>query len=731
MAQVEYAGEQPAVDEHGLNTFCLVDTKSDQNPANLNRSDEPVAQKPDANAERRAGEAKDETAQKPAEVQRGDTPLRAELPAIEIGKDGRLQSIAQHDGGSLAFNYDESGKVKSQSVKDKEGKILLTQAVSGAYTAVTYDQEGTIQSKVEFDGEGRAAKITAGNGDSVSFKYALDGSVKEKAFNRSDGQPDRVVYTNGDVNTFNYDRDGKPLGTTTADSTGRVLETKDTSGNTTTMVYGNDGMQAGSVTVSDAGKLVRMQDRNGNTTKYSYNPDGSIASRVVTDAKNNAVSMEFGGGASQHFMYDSRGAKIGEVRTDAGGRVTGVSSEQFASGLGRVQARIEFDRTAGKIAASIEAGKGSMGRVSDRDLVRLYGQARQLSGDPAQAAADAINKSLQEQKSTYSVSTDAAKVTESVKHFAPAQFDFKGNLPEAREKLQDSMQWYFADQAGRDGFAKMMTGFEKRMTDSIERREAAGEDKDAVAREVQQKLIQTYAELTRLADGDGNHCQKSDSLDDRQKLVEAFIFHAMNPENINGGPMNTGGWLEPTYVTVGFGSHPEKMAKVVTAVSLTGKFTDRNGKTYMYTAAELAVKGRSRGEGWSVEKADKDSSQPSPVVYRLDVTLAKAARPGMRPLHGGSNFNMRDAIMAATSDKPESFAGTLNAATRLDLARHGGSLRSMPAHYGTFELKKVGNDWVLSQGDQYDGRDHQIGRIRAVDLTRWVKTGEGLRVERR
>jgi len=59
----------------------------------------------------------------------------------------------------------------------------------------------------------------------------------------------------------------------------------------------------------------------------------------------------------------------------------------------------------------------------------------------------------------------------------------------------------------------------------------------------------------------------------------------------------------------------------------------------------------------------------------------------------------------------------------------GGAQRSGgPGHVATLAMRKIGENWAIVRGDQYDGRDRVISVIR--DLKQWLNTGESARIER-
>ncbi len=119
------------------------------------------------------------------------------------------------------------------------------------------------------------------------------------------------------------------------------------------------------------------------------------------------------------------------------------------------------------------------------------------------------------------------------------------------------------------------------------------------------------------------------------------------------------------------------------------------------------------------------------MANRLDRLVATEAGRGPWGINqGGYQPWARHAVEAITGDSA-GFVGAYPTTQqqRLDMVKHGGAQRDPgPNHIANFELDKVGNDWVLVQGDQYNNRDKVVGYIPGGEkgLENWVQTGQGI-----
>lgn len=306
-------------------------------------------------------------------------------------------------------------------------------------------------------------------------------------------------------------------------------------------------------------------------------------------------------------------------------------------------------------------------------------------------------------------------------------------IEEAHYNFLDEMRSNIQDEAKLERLETMMSGFEKRLGQSVELRVAAGKSEDEVRERIESQVASTYDHLTRMVQADNA------AIDDkatRLMLAETFMYHAWEPETVNQQGWGSC-WLQSGYIPCGLGKHPNEMAKVLADVSLTGKYTDQKGNSYDYRREQLGIHSRADGAGWSIQSATNDNSQPSPVAHRFDRTMSvmdRGARYGGagdsgRIRYGGGG--QREIMRRVTGDELL-YIGQYprNRQERLAMLEAGGAQRSGgPGHVATLALRKVGeSDWAIVRGDQYDGRDRVVSVIR--DLKQWLNTGESARIER-
>ncbi len=310
------------------------------------------------------------------------------------------------------------------------------------------------------------------------------------------------------------------------------------------------------------------------------------------------------------------------------------------------------------------------------------------------------------------------------------------SIDEAHSNFLDNMRQTMKDEPRSERLESMMTGFETRMSNTIERRVAGGEAEDKVRAEVEQKVTATYDHLSRLVSSDNPACL--DNKATRTMLAETFMYHAWEPETVTQEGWGSC-WLQSGYVPCGLGEHPDDMAKVITDVSLTGSFTDRTNQSYKFDQSQLGINNSSQGAGWSIAKA-MTTSEPSPVAHRLDETLSVMDR-GANYRGAGDEDRIRrggggeaEILARVTGDKLLVVNGyPQNSQQRAALVHSGGAQRDGGRnHVATWALRKDGEHWLLVRGNQYND-DNRGDRIVAVirDLKSWIQNGEAASINKR
>lgn len=502
-----------------------------------------------------------------------------------------------------------------------------------------------------------------------------DGATLE---HNSKGELERITQRNGDYRVINRDGD-KLVGFTDYDKGGAVKRD----------VKAVSGIQLednGDMKFVDNGKIV--------VEKANFN-------RVENDVLGRIAKVVRPDGSHRDFTYDQATGELSKIsdvtKTDKGERADDWTRKRAPDG--------RFTDTYERLRAQDNRA------VESRTDVKL-----DPSGD----------YTYKDSKGRERESKVSERFRRSAEGFSSA------TVEEAHFNFLDEMRTNVNDESKLERLELMMNGFEKRLTDAIELRVAAGASEEEAREKVEAKIATTYDHLTRLVQSD------SAAIDDkatRVMLAETFMYHAWEPETVNQQGWGSC-WLQSGYIPCGLGKHPDDMAKVLADVSLTGKYTDRKGNDYSFKQDQLGIHRRADGAGWSIQSATQDNSQPSPVAHRFDRTMSvmdRGARYGGagdsgRIRYGGGGQNE---IMRRVTGDQLLYIGAYprGRQERQALLEAGGAQRSGgPGHVATLAMRKVDGAWAIVRGDQYDGRDRVVSVIR--DLKQWLNNGESARIER-
>ncbi|WP_448661573.1 GH-E family nuclease [Sphingomonas sp. CJ20] len=185
---------------------------------------------------------------------------------------GRVNSITQKDGSSLAVAYDGSGRVTTLTQLASSGvNRVTTLTYYAGYTSVT-DATGQV-TRLDYDAAGNLTKITA--------PAAYAGAAQQIVQFAYNANGDLIGTTDASGNSASYTYDGN----------GNVLTATDELGNVVTRTYGsNNEMLTETRTASDAtGAAV------------------SITARYVYDAENHLRYLVSGEGAVTEYRYTAAG----------------------------------------------------------------------------------------------------------------------------------------------------------------------------------------------------------------------------------------------------------------------------------------------------------------------------------------------------------------------------------------------------------------------------------------
>lgn len=645
-----------------------------------------------------------------------------ELPgqSLKFDKEGRIESITYPKGDSRSVTYEAgSDKIKSMTYFEKEtGK-------THEYTRIGDKESWSYKGK---DAEGKESR-GKWNG---SIEYAKDGTFSVKDGQGNGRKVDEFwvkVPTDGQTYREKTNADG---------SVSRRLS----------------GEKGPTLELNPAGEISKIQSaggeyrsfarENGQVTGFTdHGADGSIKQQVK-DLKNAQLKPD---GSLEYTTADGGSAveraDFSRVSKDAQGKLTGVT---MANGSSR---QFTYDAESGQLAKISDIAKlGTKERQTDwtarrnspppdgdGQLTGTFERVNEKTGKVVQTRSDVSLK----ENGDYSFKDAKDRPGESkVSDRLPSTGDGLGSASvlEARDNFLEVMGRSTKDSERLERLEQMMTGFEKRLADQVELRVAAGQSEEQAREIIEKKITNTYDHLSRMVEPeDGQLKGAIDNKETRFVLAETFMFHAWEPETVNQQGWGSC-WLQSGYIPCGLGKNPDDMAKVLADVSLTGKYTDRKGNSYEYSQGQLGIHDRRDGAGWSIVKALEDGSQPSPVAHRFDRTLAVMDRGAgyrgagnadrIRTGGGGQREIMRRVTgdeMAYIDSMPRNREQRLKLLEAVGAQRDGGR-----NHVATLALRKVGENWAIVRGDQYDGRDRVVSVIR--DLKQWLNNGDHAPIER-
>jgi len=247
------------------------------------------------------------------------------VPGANVSLSGELTVIERH-AAATRFAYDAAGRlVRTESADGShsysfgaDGRLLARVDSSGQTIAYAYDELGRVVSaggvSLAYSGDALAQLVTP-DGVAISFAYDASGnlvSARESGARAvfSYGRHrllDQATTDEGSV-TYEYDRQGEPTGRQTPAATSFDYDAN--------------------------GRLVRSVDSTDGETLYAYDRDGSLQSRtsaagtasLAYGAGGRVVTAIAPDGSRTGLAYDDLG-RVVEVAPDAGDEVI-VSFEQ-------------------------------------------------------------------------------------------------------------------------------------------------------------------------------------------------------------------------------------------------------------------------------------------------------------------------------------------------------------------------------------------------------------------
>lgn len=253
------------------------------------------------------------------------------LRALTYGSDGRLATVTDAAGNTIAISNDVAGR--QQSFTDGTGNLT---------TVLTMDDLGDVlrEDRVA-DGATRTTRYTY---DPLGRQLTSTDPMGRTTASTYDDAGDLLTQTDplGHALTITYDSHGQPLTVTTArggtatyayDAQGRRTKMVDARGGTTTYSYDGAnhvlqsvGPRGGltSYSYDASGRLLTTSDALGGTTTYAYDAQGRTTSKV--DPR----------GAVTRYAYDAAGDLTS--LTDPLGSVTSYAYDDFLRATSRTDA---------------------------------------------------------------------------------------------------------------------------------------------------------------------------------------------------------------------------------------------------------------------------------------------------------------------------------------------------------------------------------------------------------
>jgi YD repeat-containing protein len=337
---------------------------------------------------------------------------RGKLINFATDSTGRITSIQDGAGRSIAYTYSSDGRLSKQTNADGQtvtyqydgGGNLTAVAYAGGTIAIAYagDPGFMAVSRVTTpDGAVRqydtpqspsAIRIVDGNGDATFYSSNATGllqSITDPAGNTVsytyDARGNRTSAVNavGETFTFTYDSNGSLAGITDSGNNrwsanytnGGPAHITDPNKNVWTFAYDSAGNLlsvtnplSGTVTATRnaAGQITSLADPKGNKSLYQYNTDGLLT--AFTDALNGKWAYDYDGALRAVTRTDPSGGVLKATYTPAN-RIAGLAA-------GTAQAGFDYSGIRRDTLNRLTAYTDSFGN----QLTYAYGAAGLLSG---------------------------------------------------------------------------------------------------------------------------------------------------------------------------------------------------------------------------------------------------------------------------------------------------------------------------------------------------------------
>lgn len=540
---------------------------------------------------------------------------------------------------------------------------------SGTYLPNQTDPACRAIKKLDASGDG-TIQITDINGsvyttnlDGASIVKNADGSVSEVD---NQGRVMRTTSKGGDVvRTFNWDQ-------------GRLLSVNEVrKGGETRMISGKD-MTAG------PDGIIRYTDVDGQ--KLSTTADGSWQ-----------AWQNFNGRELLVKAVNPKGHMRTIVRDESGEAISMIDSKPTPQGQQQTE---EFRRVHENGRWTDSWAKVSQdGKVTARHNVQILDNG------------------------TYNYIDSAGK--DKIAKVGDRGFEsgFSDSVEEARARLTELMESHL-DESQRKRFQIILDRFEKRAQERVEAQTAGGLDQNKSMEEWDQKVAKSYDHLAQMLNPNAPNAQYD--IKARARLVENMAFAMAAPVKAN----DQGNWgccWMISGVYCGIIQYPDKMCSMLSQLSMEGKYTDVNGKTW--DPPKHLLKLTSQGGNWTIENCGRGQRSPvSEILTSVASYLSNDGRRMDRGAGGGSPQGCNHAMKLITGDtfKVTSERSMTSKQMQQELLTKGSFVCIMPGHMYLGALEKHGNEWKLVSSLQHgDGGRRVNGTV--TDLKSWTVSGQRMR----
>jgi hypothetical protein len=633
---------------------------------------------------------------------------------IAVGKDGTYayKEDPRHgrnaDGLWVVFKLDGSQYMLqdngqgSRAIFDMNRNLLAIERQNGTKLDVIRQQGGQATQITETLRNGEQVKYTI---DSMTGMYMPDNANAKpiKKLEATGNGLVQIVDGNGALHSVNMDgssivknADGSM---SEVDGAGRVLRTMSKDGGVSrifqwendklvsvseTKKTGETRMIAGNNMSATADGTVFYTDTDGQ--RISTTPDGSWQAYQTINGKDYLVRAVNPKGHMRTINRDQTGEAISMVDSKPT-----PNGQQIIEEYNRVPENGRWSDSWAKVAKD--------GKITARHTVRLNDNG------------------------TYNYIDNTGK--DKLAKVGDRGFEggFSDSVDEARSRLTELMESHL-DEAQKKRFQTILDRFEKRGKERVEAQVAGGLDQTKSMEEWDQKISKAYDHMSKMLDPNATGTQYD--LKTRAKLVENMAFAMAAPVKAN----DQGNWgccWMISGVYCGIIQYPDKMAAMLSELSMTGKYTDVNGKTWSPPANLLRF--TSQGGNWTIENCGNGQRSPvSEILTSVAAYLSEDGRRLDRGASGGSGQGMNHAMKMITGDtwKVTGESQMMNQSMKQEMLTKGGYVCLMPGHMYLGALEKHGNEWKVVASMQHgDGGRRVNGTV--TDLASWNVTRSRMR----